>query len=109
MSTKLEYTVLIEPLAAEHGSGFLATVPELPGCMSDGETPEKALANVRDAVSAWIEEARALGRVVPTPSRQHTGVYWLDDDERRDILEALEEVRRGDVADDDEAAALFKR
>ena len=71
MSAKLEYPVLIEPLAAEDGGGFLATVPDLPGCMSDGETLEEALASVRDAVAAWIEEARALGRTVPTPSHRH--------------------------------------
>jgi antitoxin HicB len=70
MRTKLEYPVLIEPLTPEDGGGFLATVPDLPGCMSDGETPEEALANVRDAVEAWIEEARALGRAVPRPSRR---------------------------------------
>ena len=69
--TNLDYPVLIEPLAAEDGGGFVATVPELPGCMSDGDTPEEALANVRDAVAAWIEEARALGRPVPKPSRRH--------------------------------------
>jgi antitoxin HicB len=50
--TKLEYLVVIEPLAQADGGGFLATVPDLPGCMSDGETPEEALANVRDAVAA---------------------------------------------------------
>jgi len=38
--------------------------------MSDGETPEEALADVRDAVAAWIEEAHALGRAVPGPSRR---------------------------------------
>jgi len=68
---KLDYPVLIEPLPPEDGSGFVATVPDLPGCMSDGETPEEALANVRDAVAAWIEEAHALGRTVPKPSRRH--------------------------------------
>lgn len=71
MSVKLEYSVLIEPLTEEDGGGFLATVPDLPGCMSDGQTPEEALANVRDAVEAWIDEARALGRSVPTPSQRH--------------------------------------
>jgi predicted RNase H-like HicB family nuclease len=68
---KLKFSVLIEPLSAEDGGGFVATVPDLPGCMSDGKTPEEALANVRDAVDAWIEEARALGRAVPAPSRRH--------------------------------------
>ena len=68
---ELDYPVLIEPLAAEDGGGFLATVPDLPGCMSDGETPEEALAHVRDAIASWIEEARAIGRSVPKPSRRH--------------------------------------
>jgi predicted RNase H-like HicB family nuclease len=71
MNATLEYPVLIEPLSAEDGGGFLATVPDLPGCMSDGDTPEEALANVRDAVIAWIEEARALGREVPAPTTRH--------------------------------------
>lgn len=68
---ELDYAVIIEPLAAEDGGGFVATVPDLPGCMSDGETPEAALSNVRDAINAWIEEARALGRPVPAPSVRH--------------------------------------
>ena len=69
--SKLDYPVLIEPLAGEDGGGFVATAPDLPGCMSDGETPEDALAQVQDAIAAWIEEARALGRPVPKPSQRH--------------------------------------
>lgn len=63
-----DYPVLIEPLSPEDGSGYLATVPDLPGCMSDGETRELAARNVGDAITAWIEEAQALGRAVPVPS-----------------------------------------
>ncbi len=66
---KLEYPVIIEPLPRDEGGGFVALVPDLPGCMSDGETAESALASVMDAVAAWIEEATALGRPVPPPSR----------------------------------------
>ena len=64
----LKYTVVISPLSAEDGGGFLATVPDLPGCMSDGETPEEAIANVGDAIAVWIEGAREMGRDVPAPS-----------------------------------------
>jgi len=70
--TKLDYPVLIEPLTPEDGGGFLATVPDLPGCMSDGETPEEALLNVRDAIAEWIEEARALGWPIPPPTARMT-------------------------------------
>jgi predicted RNase H-like HicB family nuclease len=65
---ELLYTVTVAPLSKEDGGGYLATVPDLPGCMSDGETPEEALANVRDAIEVWIEGARDLGREVPAPS-----------------------------------------
>lgn len=66
---KLEYPVIIEPLPQDEGGGFVALVPDLPGCMSDGETAEAALASVKDAVASWIEEASALGRTIPKPSR----------------------------------------
>jgi predicted RNase H-like HicB family nuclease len=66
---KLEYPVIIEPLPESEGGGFVALVPDLPGCMSDGETAEAALASVVDAIAAWIDEATSLGRPVPTPSR----------------------------------------
>jgi predicted RNase H-like HicB family nuclease len=43
----LEYSVIIEPLSDEDGGGFVVVVPDLPGCMSDGETPEEALISAR--------------------------------------------------------------
>jgi antitoxin HicB len=64
------YAIVIEPLSAEDGGGFIATVPDLPGCMSDGETPQEALANVDDAIRTWIEAAGDMGHSVPAPSRK---------------------------------------
>lgn len=66
--TRLEYPIVVEPLPIDEGGGFLATVPDLPGCMSDGDTPEQAVSNVQDAIAAWIEAARDLGHTVPKPS-----------------------------------------
>jgi predicted RNase H-like HicB family nuclease len=63
-----EYPIVIEPLSDEDGGGFLATVPDLPGCLSDGETREEAARNIADAIIAWIEEAKKLGRDIPAPS-----------------------------------------
>ena len=57
-------------MPSEEGGGFLATVPDLPGCMSDGETPEQAITNVQDAIAAWIEAAQDLGHEIPKPSRR---------------------------------------
>jgi antitoxin HicB len=51
MSTE---TVIITPLSAEDGGGFLATIPSMPGCMSDGETEAEARENVADAARAWL-------------------------------------------------------
>lgn len=68
--TQLRYSVLVEPLSEEDGGGFLATVPDLPGCMSDGETPEEAIVNVQDAIVAWLEAAEEMGRPIPRPSRK---------------------------------------
>lgn len=67
--SKLEYPVVVEPLPAEEGGGFLATVPDLPGCTSDGATPEEAVSNIQDAIMTWIEAAQDLGHAVPKPSR----------------------------------------
>jgi antitoxin HicB len=65
---KLEYAVRIERLADNDGGGYLATVPDLPGCMSDGETPEEALKNVQDAIASWIEAAKEWKLDIPEPS-----------------------------------------
>jgi antitoxin HicB len=71
--TSLEYPIVVEPLPAEDGGGFVATVPDLPGCMSDGETPEEAVSNVQDAIVTWIEAARDMGHAVPKPSGHLAG------------------------------------
>ena len=64
------YAIIVEPLPPEDGGGFVATVPDLPGCMSDGESPQEALANIEDAIRAWIEAAVELGHQVPKPTRK---------------------------------------
>jgi antitoxin HicB len=65
---KLEYAVRIERLAESDGGGYLALVPDLPGCMSDGETPEEALRNVQEAIESWIEAAKESKLDVPRPT-----------------------------------------
>lgn len=65
---ELHYRVIIEPLSPDDGGGFLATAPDLPGCRSDGETPEEALLNVQGAIEEWIEEAVELGYSIPLPT-----------------------------------------
>ena len=63
------YTHVIEPLSDEDGGGYLITFPDLPGCMSDGETIEEAMINGRDAFSAWMSARIHLGKPIPKPTR----------------------------------------
>ena len=52
---------------SEEDHAFIADVPELPGCMADGETYQQALANVEVIIREWIETALSLGRNIPKP------------------------------------------
>jgi antitoxin HicB len=49
-----DYSFDLRPLSKAEGGGWLITWPDLPGCMSDGETPEEAIENGRDAFAAWM-------------------------------------------------------
>ena len=49
---------------AEDG-GWVAEIPSLPGCASQGETKEEALQNARNAMEDWIAAAREDGRLIP--------------------------------------------
>ena len=52
---------------SQDDEAFLATVPELPGCMADGATYQEALAHVEVIIDEWLETARTLGRPIPEP------------------------------------------
>ncbi len=52
---------------SEDDKAFIAEVPELPGCVADGETYREALSNVERVIQDWIETAQELGRAVPEP------------------------------------------
>ena len=52
---------------SEEDQAYIATVPELAGCMADGATPDEALKNAQMVISEWIETAKELGREIPKP------------------------------------------
>ena len=52
---------------SDEDDAYLVDVPELPGCMADGETYAEALANAETVMRMWIETARELGRPIPEP------------------------------------------
>jgi len=65
MTTDICYEIIL--YWSKEDQAVIAEVPELPGCAADGETYEEAIANVRLAISEWIDTARELGRDVPVP------------------------------------------
>ena len=63
MSVKYELIVYW----SESDQAFIVEVPELPGCMADGQTYVEAVTNAEVVIQEWIETARELGRDIPTP------------------------------------------
>ena len=51
----------------EEDGVYVADVPEFPGCSAHGDTQERVLENVKDAMEFWFDTARELGRNVPEP------------------------------------------
>ncbi len=62
------YGHIIAPLSPGDGGGYMITFPDLPGCITDGETMEEVLINGRDAFNSWIAAQVDMGRVIPAPT-----------------------------------------
>jgi predicted RNase H-like HicB family nuclease len=58
-----EYTIILEP-DPEDG-GFTVLVPALPGCITEGDTREEALANAKEAILLHLESMLADGEPIP--------------------------------------------
>lgn len=52
---------------SEDDQSFIVEVPELPGCMADGESYQDAVQNIEVVIQEWIETAQELGRPIPEP------------------------------------------
>ena len=52
---------------SEEDDAFIVEVPELPGCMADGETVGDAIVNAEVVIREWIETARERGQEIPSP------------------------------------------
>ncbi len=61
-------TVILIP--DEEVGGYTVEVPSLPGCVTEGDTVEEALANARDAIDVYIAALHDLGRAVPPEDAQ---------------------------------------
>ena len=65
MKTESKYEIII--YWSKDDKAFLAEVPELPGCVADGQSYQEALTNVSAIIDDWIETAKSLGRTIPEP------------------------------------------
>jgi antitoxin HicB len=61
------YPFTICPLDRDEGGGYLIEFPDVPGCISDGNTPEEAIANGRDALQSALLAMKTFGRPIPRP------------------------------------------
>ena len=52
---------------SEEDNSYIAEVPELPGCMADGDNYREVLDNIKKVMKEWIETAKSLGRDIPKP------------------------------------------
>ena len=59
----MRYTVVLEQ---EEDGGYVASVPALPGCVSQGDNRDQAMTNIREAIEAYVEDCRDAGDPVPT-------------------------------------------
>jgi predicted RNase H-like HicB family nuclease len=61
----MRFTVVLEQ---EPDEGFVASVPALPGCVSQGDTREDALRNIREAIELYLQDCRESGDPIPSES-----------------------------------------
>ena len=83
----------IRPLSEDDGGGYLIAFPDYPGCMADGETPDAAVAEGRDALASYVATLRELGRPIPSSAEEPERV--LDEPITRSVQKAL--ARRADA------------
>ena len=63
-----QYRFTVRPLSSDEGGGYLVEYPDIPGCMSDGETVKEAISNGREALRDCLEVFKESGRKLPKPS-----------------------------------------
>ena len=61
------YAHIISQIPKEDGDGFLITFPDLPGCLSNGETEAEAVTNGKDAFKVWVSARKDSGKEIPAP------------------------------------------
>ena len=71
----ISYPFEIRPLSKDEGGGYSISFPDLPGCWSDGATPEEAFENGRDALASWLAVAQEFRDNLPKPFSAASGRF----------------------------------
>lgn len=66
----LKYEIIV--FWSQEDDAFIAEVPELPGCMADGNSYQEAVSNAEHIIQEWIETAKEIGRPIPQPKGRLT-------------------------------------
>lgn len=90
------YRFTVRPLSKDEGGGYLAEYPEIPGCMSDGETVEEAIANAREALRDTLDVFRESGRKALPPAID--AAQWRQRLPRTLYLKLTEQAKREGVS-----------
>jgi antitoxin HicB len=67
MDEQFKYPFEISHLSDEEGGGYLISFPDLPGCISDGDSIEEAINNGIDAMNSWLETAQEFNDPISEP------------------------------------------
>ncbi len=62
----------VDIIWSDEDGAYIARVPELPGCMTDGETIAQAAANAEEAIESYVETLAATGQAIPEPIASKT-------------------------------------
>lgn len=68
------YVIVLTPTTEEDEVGYTVTVPALPGCVTEGDTMDEALANAREVITLFVESLEARGLAVPPSDEVVTSV-----------------------------------
>ncbi len=105
MKNSGSYDIVVQELPEEDGGGYIAFVPDLPGCMSDGDTRSQAIDNCEDAIVEWLAEQERRGVDVPLPGHAMTDALQ----DRQRLLDAIKSLAEYGESKDSEISDLKRK
>lgn len=91
------YKITIKKWKDESEEYFIAEVPELKGCMSDGVTIKETLKNIKDAMVGYIEVKKEFGDLLPKPQNDQLIIEIqgeFSEEEKNECYQALEKMKK---------------